>query len=103
MDQGSEVLTLSYILAEPLPTDEEELIARNVPPDYHGFFDVLSREAAKLSPPRQPCNLIINLKNDQALTHSHIHPLSGTELGILQGFLDDFVKIQISLRNTIKE
>ena len=32
MDQGSEVLTLSYILAEPLPMDEEELIGKKCPP-----------------------------------------------------------------------
>ena len=67
-------------------------MVKNVPPDYHSFFDVLSREAAKLSHPHWPRNLIIDLENDQALTHSHIHPLSGTELGILRGFLDNLFR-----------
>ena len=28
--------------AEPLPTDEGELIAKVVPPEYHDFFNVFS-------------------------------------------------------------
>ena len=96
MDRGSEVLTLRYILAEPLPMDEKELIARNVPLNYHGFLDVLSREAAQLSPPHWPCHLIFEPKDDQALNHSHIHPLLGMELDILQGFLDDLFRKDVT-------
>ena len=62
-----------------------------VPPEYHDFFDVFSREEAKLMPPHRPYDHTIDLKNDQVLPHSHIYPLSGTELGILQEFLDDML------------
>src|SRR6266481_3986623 len=37
--------------AKPLPTDKGALIAKVVPPEYHDFFDVFSREEAKLMPP----------------------------------------------------
>ena len=71
--------------------DEEELIAKVVPPEYHDFFNVFSREEAKLMPPHQPYDHTIDLKNDQAPPHSHIYPLLGTELGILWEFLDDML------------
>ena len=71
--------------------DEGELIARVVPPEYHDFFDVFSREEAKLMPPHRPYDHTIDLKNDQVLPHSHIYPLLGMDLGILQEFLDDML------------
>ena len=107
MDQGNEVFTLSYMLVslpegatqlravgndpslttslhtEPLPMDEGELIAKAVPPEYHNFFDVFSREEAKLMPPHWPYDHTIDLKNDQAPSHTHIYPLSGTELSTI--------------------
>ena len=33
----------------------------------------------------------IHIKNDQMPPHSHIYPLSGTELGLLHEFLDDML------------
>ena len=56
-------------------------------------------------PPHQPYNHTIDLKNDQAPPHSHIYPLSSTELGILQEFLDDmlgkgFICVSSSLGGT---
>ena len=71
--------------------DEGELIAKVVPPEYHDFFDVFSREEAKLMPLHRPYDHTIDLENDQAPPHSHIYPLSGTELGILREFLDDML------------
>jgi len=32
-----------------------------------------------------------HLENDQTPPHSHIYPLSGTELSLLQEFLDDML------------
>ena len=43
-------------------------------------------------PPHHPYNHMIDLENDQMLLHSHIYPLSGTELGILHEFLDDMLE-----------
>ena len=42
-------------------------------------------------PLHQPYNHTIDLENDQAPPHSHIYPLSGTELGILREFLDNML------------
>ena len=91
IDQGNKVFTLSYrpvslpkeatqlqavennpapptsLHAKPLPTDEGELIAKVVPPECHDFFDVFSREEAKLMPPHQPYDHTIDLENNQHL------------------------------------
>ena len=74
-----------------MPNDEGELIAKVVPPEYHDFFDVFSREEAKLMPLHRPYDHTIDLEGDQMPPHSHIYPLSGTELGILREFLDDML------------
>src|SRR6266481_1240918 len=77
--------------AKPLPTDKGALIAKVVPPEYHNFFDVFSWEEAKFMPPHQPYDHTIDLKDDQMPPHSHIYPLSGTELIALCEFLDDML------------
>ena len=76
---------------EPLPMDENELITKVVPPEYHDFFDVFSHEEAKLMPPHHPCDHTINLENDQMPPHSHIYLLLGTELSTLHEFLDNML------------
>ena len=47
---GNDPAPTTALHAEPLPTDEGALIAKVVPPEYHDFFDVFSREEAKLMP-----------------------------------------------------
>src|SRR5467141_3794496 len=42
-------------------------------------------------PPHHEFDHKIHLKNDQTPPHSHIYPLSGTELGLLREFLDDML------------
>ena len=42
-------------------------------------------------PPRREFDHQIHLENDQAPPHSHIYPLSGTELGLLREFIDDML------------
>ena len=71
--------------------DENELITKVVPPEYHDFFDVFSCEEAKLMPPHHPYDHTINLENDQMPPHSHIYLLSGTELSTLHEFLDNML------------
>src|SRR6266481_9618054 len=112
MDSGEEVFTFQYrthtskpttadlcavgndpapttaLHSEPLPTDEAKLIAKVVPSEYHDFFGVFSCEEAKLMPPHRPYDHTIDLENDQMPLHSHIYPLSGTELSTLREFLD---------------
>jgi len=77
--------------SEPLPTDEAELFAKVVPEVYQDFFDVFSRDEAKNMPPHREFDHKIHLENDQTPPHSHIYPLSGTELGLLREFLDDML------------
>ena len=72
--------------SEPLPTDEAELFAKVVPEVYQDLFNVFSwvfsREEAKNMPPHREFDHKIHLENDQTPPHSHIYPLSGTELGL---------------------
>ena len=82
---------MSLLHAEPLPTDKNELITKVVPWEYHDFFNVFSCKEAKLMPPHQPYDHTIDLENDQMPPHSHIYPLSGTELSTLRKFLDDML------------
>jgi len=42
-------------------------------------------------PPHCEFDHKIHLENDQTPLHSHIYPLSGTELGLLREFLDDML------------
>src|SRR5882724_2961014 len=42
-------------------------------------------------PPHCKFDHEIHLENDQTPPHSHIYPLSGTELGLLHEFLDDIL------------
>ena len=66
--------------------DENELITKVVPPEYHDFFNVFLCEEAKLMPPHHPYDHTIDLENDQMppqCPHSHIYLLSGTELSTL--------------------
>ena len=77
--------------AKLLPTDENDLIAKVVPLEYHDFFDVFSHKEVKLMPPHHPYDHTIDLENDQMPPHSHIYLLSGTELGTLCEFLDDML------------
>src|SRR5882724_5756562 len=42
-------------------------------------------------PPHHEFDHEIHLENDQMPPHSHIYPLSGTELGLLCEFLDDML------------
>ena len=80
--------TLHY---EPLPTNEAELFAKVIPEAYKDFFDVFSQEEAKKMPPHCKFDHEIHIENDQTPPHSHIYPLSGTELGLLREFLDDML------------
>src|SRR5467141_3766229 len=77
--------------SEPLPTDEAELFAKVVPEVYQDFFDVFSQEEANKMPPHRKFDHKIHLKTDQTPLHSHIYPLSGTELGLLHEFLNDML------------
>src|SRR5467141_1084275 len=77
--------------SEPLPTDEAEQFAKVVPEVYQDFFNVFSREEAKNMPPHREFDHKIHLENDQTPLHSHIYPLSGTELGLLCKFLNDML------------
>jgi len=88
---GSQPAPTSALHAEPLPTDEAELFAKVVPEAYRDFFDVFSREEAKNMPPHREFDHEIHIENDQTPPHSHIYPLSGTELGLLREFLDDML------------
>ena len=42
-------------------------------------------------PPHWPYDHTIDLENDQTPPHSHIYPLLGMELSILQEFLDEML------------
>jgi len=42
-------------------------------------------------PPHREFDHEIHIENDQTPPHSHIYPLSGTELGLLREFLDDML------------
>jgi len=66
-----------------------ELFTKVIPEVYQYFFDVFSQEEAKNMP---HCNFDheIHLENAQT-PHSHIYPLSGTELSLLHEFLDDIL------------
>jgi len=88
---SSQPAPTSALHAEPLPTDEAELFAKVVPEAYQDFFDVFSREEAKNMPPHCEFDHEIHIENDQTPPHSHIYPLSGTELGLLREFLDDML------------
>jgi len=58
---------------------------------YQDFFNVFSREEAKNMPPHCEFDHKIHLENDQTPPHSHIYPLSGTELSLLREFIDDIL------------
>jgi len=77
--------------SEPLPTNEGELFAKVIPTEYQDYFNVFSREEAKNLPPHREFDHEIHLENDQTPPHSHIYPLSGTELGLVREFLDDML------------
>ena len=51
---------------------------------------MFSQEVAKNIPPHHEFDHEIHLENEQT-PHSHIYPLSGTELGLLCKFLDDML------------
>ena len=88
---GNDLAPTTVLHAEPLPTDENELITKVDPTEYHDFFNVFSREEAKLMPPHRPYDHTIDLENDQMPPHSYIYPLSGTKLSTLREFLDDML------------
>ena len=88
---GNDPAPTTALHSEPLPTDEGELITKVVPSEYHDFFDVFSREEAKLMPPHCMYDHTIDLEDDQMPPHCNSYPLSGTELGILHKFLDDML------------
>src|SRR5882724_7082134 len=88
---GNNPAPTTALHSESLPTDEAELFAKVVPEAYHNFFDMFSREEAKNMPPRHEFDHQIHLENDQMPPHSHIYPLSGTELSLLCEFLDDML------------
>ena len=46
---SSEPTHMSTLHSEPLPTDEVELFTKVVPEAYHDFFNVFSRDKAKIS------------------------------------------------------
>src|SRR5882672_6874947 len=77
--------------SEPLPTEEAELFAKVVLEVYQDFFDVFSQEEGKNMPPHRKFDHKIHLENDQKPPHSHIYPLSGTELSLLHKFLDNML------------
>ena len=82
---------MSTLHSEPLPTNKAELFAKVVPKVYQDFFDVFLREEAKNMPPHGEFDHEIHIENDQTPPHSHIYPLSGTELSLLHEFLDDML------------
>ena len=82
---------MSALHSDPLPTDEAELFAKVVPVAYKDFFNVFSQEEAKNMPPHHEFDHEIHLENDQTPPHSHIYPLSGTELGLLHKFLKNML------------
>jgi len=88
---GSQPAPTSALHSEPLPTDEAELFAKVVPEAYKDFFNVFSREEARTCLLITSLTMKIHIENDQTPPHSHIYPLSGTELGLLREFLDDML------------
>src|SRR5467141_4188724 len=88
---GNTPIPTMALHSEPLPTDEAELFAKVVPQVYQDFFDVFSQEEVKNMPPHRKFDHKIHLENDQTPPHSHIYPLSGTELGLLHDFLEDML------------
>jgi len=87
---GNQPAPTSTLHAEPLPT-KVELFTKVVPEAYQDFFDVFSQEEAKNMIPHHEFDHEIHLENDQTPPHSHIYPLSGTELGLLHKFLNDML------------
>jgi RNase H-like domain found in reverse transcriptase/Reverse transcriptase (RNA-dependent DNA polymerase)/Integrase zinc binding domain/Integrase core domain/Chromo (CHRromatin Organisation MOdifier) domain len=81
----------SSLRTEALPTDEGEMLATVVPPEYHDFFDVFSREEAKAMPPHRDYDHTIEIEDDKPLPHGPIYPCSGKELEALREFLDDML------------
>jgi len=65
---------MSTLYSEPLLTNEVELFPKFVPEVYQDFFNVFSQEEANNMPP-----------------HSHIYPVSGTELSLLWEILNDML------------
>ena len=85
---GNDPAPTMALHAELLPMDENKLITKVVPPEYHNFFNVFSHKEVKLMPPHHPYDHTIDLENDQMPPHSHIYPLSGTELSTLLSRMD---------------
>src|SRR5882724_4329574 len=78
---GHQPAPTSTLHSEPLPIDKAELFTKVVPEAYQDFFDVFPQEEAKNMPPHHEFDHEIHIENDQTPPHSHIYPLSGTELG----------------------
>ena len=58
-----------------------------MPPKYHDFLGVLSREGTKLMPPHRLNDYTNDLEIVQTPPHSHTYLLQGMGLNILQEFL----------------
>jgi len=82
---------MTTLHSEPLPTDEAKLFAKSHPQRVSRFLYVFSQEEAKNMPPHHEFDHKIHLENDQTPLHSHIYPLSGTELSLLCEFLNDML------------
>ena len=79
----------STLHTDPLPENEKEILDKVIPPEYHGFADVFSKEEAKFMPPHRPYDHPIDLEANTTPPHGPIYPMSENELKVLQEYLDD--------------
>jgi hypothetical protein len=63
-----------------------------LPPEYHEFLDVFSRQEADTLPPSRPYDHKIELKEDAKLPISRLYPMSRDELLVLKKYLEEHLK-----------
>ena len=63
-----------------------------LPPEYHEFLDVFSRQEADALPPSRPYDHKIELKENTKLPISRLYPMSRDELLVLKKYLEEHLK-----------
>jgi hypothetical protein len=81
----------SKLYQEPLPTDEDELLRKVVPPEYQDFADVFSKSKAEVLPPHRAYDHSIPIEDDSQPPHGPIYPMSQTELQAVREYLEDML------------
>jgi len=88
---GSQPAPTSALHSEPPSINKRNYLPKSSLRAYKDFFDVSQEKRLRT------CLLIMSLtmkftcENDQTPPHSHIYPLSGTELGLLREFPNDML------------